>query len=145
MAEKELFDWTDSVGEDVESKEFEVLPVGDYDFAVAKYDKKEKETKDGRVVPQVDITFIIKHDDGTQSQTMDFIQLTAKSKWWLSAFLRSVGVQKKGQALDMTYLDAFDASVGKEGRFKLFIDEYKGHKRNKVKQYYDAKGDEMAW
>lgn len=145
MAEKELFDWTDNVGEDVESKEFEVLPAGDYDFVVAKYDKKEKETKDGRVVPQVDITFVIKHDDGTQSQIMDFIQLTEKSKWWLSAFLRSVGVQKKGQALDMTYLDAFDASVGKEGRFKLFIDEYKGQKRNKIKQYYDAKGDEMAW
>lgn len=145
MAEKELFDWTDNVGEDVESKEFEVLPAGDYDFVVAKYDKKEKETKDGRVVPQVDITFVIKHDDRTQSQMMDFIQLTAKSKWWLSAFLRSVGVQKKGQALDMTYLDAFDASVGKEGRFKLFIDEYKGQKRNKIKQYYDAKGDEIAW
>lgn len=144
MAEK-LFDWNDSVGEDVESREFELLPAGDYDFAVAKYDKKEKETKDGRVVPQVDITFIIKHDDGTQSQMMDFIQLTDKSKWRLSAFLRSVGVQKKGQSLNMSYVQAFDASVGKEGRFKIFVDEYKGQKRNKVKQYYDAKEDELAW
>jgi hypothetical protein len=93
----------------------------------------------------VNITFIIKHDDGTQSQMMDFIQLTDKSKWRLSAFLRSVGVQKKGQSLNMSYVQAFDASVGKEGRFKIFVDEYKGQKRNKVKQYYDAKEDELAW
>ena len=139
MAEKELFEWGDKVGSDVESKEFELLPDGDYDFAVAKYEKKEKETKDG-INNQVVITFVIHDKDGVQRQMMDFILLTQKMKWRLTAFLRSVGVQKKGQPLDMSYYDAFEASKGKEGRFQLTTEEYQGKKHNRIKKYYDKEG-----
>lgn len=139
----EVFDWNEQVGEDVESKEYTLLPEGDYEFAVAKYEKKEKETKTGDLVPQVVITFVVSHD-GEQSQLMEFIELTAKMKWKLTAFLRAVGIQKKGQPLDMSYLAAFDAAVGKEGKFHLVIETYKEKKNNRIKKYYD-KEEVSGW
>ncbi|KMO86083.1 hypothetical protein AB840_10120 [Megasphaera cerevisiae DSM 20462] len=144
MAENntEVFDWNEQVGEDVESKEFTLLPDGNYDFAVAKYEKKEKEGKDGNIIPQVILTLVVQSDAG-QTQILDFIELTAKMKWRLSSFLRSVGIQKKGQSLDMSYLAAFDASVGQEGKFQLNTEEYKSKKYNRIKKYFDK--EDSGW
>lgn len=135
MENNYTYDWDSEINN--ESSEFVLLPEGDYDFTVEKF---ERGTFDGSdklpACKKAIVTFTIWGAEDKISITDNFL-LCSKLEWKLSSLFLSVGMKKHGEPLRMNWTGL----VGQKGRCHIYVDIYKKSdgadgKSNKIKKFY---------
>ncbi|OPG94115.1 hypothetical protein B2I21_33130 [Chryseobacterium mucoviscidosis] len=116
---------------------FTILPPGDYNFTVAKFERgrfagSEKMPACNQAKMEI-IVHSPEHGDVTLSHNL---LLHSKTEGFLSNFFAGVGLKRKGEPLKMNW----PATLGRKGRLKLEIRNYtyKGEPRsaNEIKTFY---------
>jgi hypothetical protein len=136
MAEREL-GWDDEIEKD--GGEFIVLPAGEYDFTVTKFERGRY--AGGAKLPacnQAKLTLTI-HSPQGDVDVFHNLFLHTKTEGLLSNFFAGIGQKKKGEKLRMNWTTV----VGSTGRCKLEVHEWakqdgtKGQ-NNQVKTFIPA-------
>lgn len=122
-------DWDSALTED--SKEFTLLPDGEYDFHVEKFERAM--SKSGNKMAK--LTLVV--TDGKNKVTVfDNIVLISSMVWKISSFFGALGMKKRGETVNMNWNEIY----GKIGRCNLKLVEYdkndgsKGQ-RNEIEGY----------
>ena len=127
--EREL-GWDDTITQD--SKEFILLPDGDYEFEVVDVEKQRYGGSD-KLPPCNQAVIIIKIETPAGMATVKSnLYLHTKTEGLISAFFHSLGMKKKGEPLRMNWPKV----VGAKGRCK--ISQYTGNnglQYNEVKRF----------
>lgn len=132
MENNYTYDWDSEINN--ESSEFVLLPEGDYDFTVEKF---ERGTFDGSdklpACKKAIVTFTIWGAEDKISITENFL-LCSKLEWKLSSLFLSVGMKKHGEPLRMNWTGL----VGQKGRCHIFAEPGKNSDKlfNKIKKFY---------
>jgi len=135
------YDWDDEITFDgEEAPESVLLPAGSYPFEVVKI---EKSWYDGsQNLPPCNMVKAFLRVDGGELGTsliVENLYLCEKCIWKVSAFLRSIGLKKHGEAISGR---AFDQCAGEHGRCRIKIDSFQGkdgqpRQNNKLDRFYD--------
>ena len=128
----DMLNWDDGL-EASEEREFTLLPVGEYEFIVAKFEKAISKAGSNMAV----LTLDVQSDDG-HYPIFDRLVLTTKMQWKLSQFFECIGLQKKGEPLKKM---PWSKIVGVEGRIKIAHDTYNGNTRAVVDKYLPPVGE----
>lgn len=132
MENNYTYDWDSEINN--ESSDFVLLPEGDYDFTVEKF---ERGTFDGSdklpACKKAIVTFTIWGAEDKISVTENF-PLCSKLEWKLSSLFLSVGMKKHGEPLRMNWTGL----VGQKGRCHVFTEPSKNSDKlfNKIKKFY---------
>ena len=118
------FDWDSEINN--EDSGFVLLPEGDYEFTV---DKFERGTFDGsdKLPPckKAIVTFTIYGENDNTTVTENFL-LCGALEWKLSSLFLSVRMKKHGEPLRMNW----NGLVGQKGHCHIYVDKYQ--KKNSV-------------
>ena len=134
-AEGRELGWDDSIQED--SKEFIVLPEGDYEFTIESFERGRSKGQ-GKLPPcnMAIVTFIIHNPHGEDISVNENYLLHSSMEWKLSELFSSVGLKQKGEQIRMNW----GALPGSKGRCSLIIHKYdkNGEERkiNRIKSLY---------
>ena len=139
MEEIREYDWNDEINE--ESAPFTLLPEGDYDFKITKFERARFEGSE-KMPPcnMAKITFEIFSKTDSTTITDNFY-LNSKGEWKISALYLAIGLKKHGEPVRMQW----NSVIGKTGKLKLAVEEYtrrdggKGE-ANRIKKFYDYEG-----
>lgn len=133
--EREL-GWDDTITK--EGEEFPLIPAGDYDFIVEKFERSRfgGSTK-MPACNQAKLTIKV-FNNQVETHIVHNLLLHTKTEWSLSQFFTSIGVKKKGEPLRMDWTRVFGAS----GKCKIIVNEYtdkNGVKRtnNRIDKFLD--------
>lgn len=136
MADGYELGWDAAIEKD--SPEFILLPEGDYEFTVTKFERgrhndSEKLPACNKAVLSISIetpegTTIIQHN----------LFLHSITEGMLSSFFTAIGQKKKGERVIMNW----NAVVGAKGKCKVYIEKWQGKsgeemKNNKIKKFYE--------
>ena len=130
------FTWDDTIEND--GSDFQVLPEGEYDFTVTKFERGRSAGK-GKLPPCNMAILTLRVSDGNGSTTItDNLLLHSKAEWKLCQFFRSIGQKKHGEPLRMNW----SAVMGATGRCKVIVEPWIGndgkeHQSNKIDRYID--------
>lgn len=131
------FSWDDVII--VDDSEFVLLPEGDYNFKVTKFERGRHSGSE-KLPPcnKAILTLEIDGQDKGKTTIIHNLFLHSKCEGMLSAFFRSIGQKKHGEQLRMNW----QAVTGATGRCHVFIDNYKNkngedRQSNKIKKFYD--------
>jgi hypothetical protein len=136
MAEREL-GWDDTIEKD--GGEFIVLPAGEYDFTVTKFERgRFAGSTKMPACNQAKLTLTI-HSPQGDVDVFHSLLLHTKTEGFLSNFFAGIGQKKKGEKLRMNW----GTVVGSSGRCKLQIHEFTGNdgqkkQSNEVKTFISA-------
>ena len=138
--EREL-GWDDTITQD--SKEFILLPDGDYEFEVVDVEKQRYGGSD-KLPPCNQAVIIIKIETPAGMATVKSnLYLHTKTEGLISAFFHSLGMKKKGEPLRMNWAKV----MGAKGLCK--IGQYTGNNGliyNEVKRFLPAdETDTSGW
>ena len=129
-------DWGDTINEE---SEFTLLPEGDYDFTVTKFERA-RHSGSSKLPPcnKAVLTLSVSDGKGNSGTIIHNLFLHKKVEGLLSAFFIAIGQKKHGEPLDMDW----NRVTGSKGRCKVFIDEWEGDKgekkqSNKIKKFYE--------
>lgn len=129
------FDWNEEI---TAESEYTLLPEGDYDFEVTKFERGR--TKPESKFPNCNMAILtLCVTDGKEATTvMDYLILHSKMEWKLSQFFLAIGLKKHGEPFRMDWSKV----LGTKGRCKLIVDKYRTDKdeereSNKISKYYD--------
>ena len=137
------FDWDEEISKE---SEFELVPAGDYDFEVVKFERSRSKGSD-RLPSSPMAVLTLRVSNGKESVNVtDYLILHSKTEWKLSQFFRSIGQKKAGEAYRMNW----SAVPGARGRCKVEVEKYttdKGEEResNKIDKYYDYIPPTNSW
>lgn len=129
------YDWDDEINN--EDGGFVLLPEGDYEFTVEKF---ERGTFDGSdklpACKKAIVTFKI-HGESDSVSIIENFPLCSVLEWKLSSLFLSVGMKKHGEPLRMDW----KGLVGRKGRCHVYVDNYKKKdgsdgQSNKIKKLY---------
>lgn len=127
--EREL-GWDDQI---VKDDEFILLPEGDYDFVVSRFERARFDGSNKMPPCNQAIVFLkIHHPELGDVEIRHSMLLHTKTEWMLSSFFTSIGQKKKGEPLKMNW----PLVPGSSGRCKLGFREYNDNKYNEVKKFY---------
>jgi len=138
--EREL-GWDDTITKD--SKEFILLPEGDYDFEVIEVERQRYEG--GEKLPPCNKAVVYIKIETPEGLTTikNNLYLHTKTEGLISAFFHSLGMKKKGEPLRMNWAKVMSA----KGRCK--ISQYvsnDGNTYNEVKRFLPAdEQDASGW
>lgn len=129
--------WDDEIEKE---SNFILLPAGDYDFEITKFERGRHDGSE-KLPPcnKAIVTFRIVTNEGEAFINNNFF-LHTKTEGFLSAFFTSIGQKKKGEKLRMNW----NAVVGAKGRCKVGIRTYvskqdgQEYQNNEIKQFYPA-------
>ncbi|MDD6484779.1 MAG: DUF669 domain-containing protein [Clostridiales bacterium] len=112
------FGWDDYIEND--SQGFVLLPEGDYDFVVTKFERS-RHNGSAKLPPcnKAVLTLEIKSDEGTVYINHNLF-LHSKTEGMLCAFFTAIGARKKGEKLKMDWSKV----TGAKGRCRVGIHEY---------------------
>lgn len=139
MQENTTYDWDSEINN--EESEYVLLPEGDYEFTVEKFERAQFDGS-SKVPPckKAIVTFSIKGETDTVNIIENFL-LYSGMEWKLSALFLSVGMKKHGEPLRMNW----SALPGKTGRCHVYTDTYYSKddvnketpkKTNRIKKFY---------
>ena len=140
--EREL-DWGEEISKE---SEYTLLPAGDYNFKVVKFERKRHApTAKLPACPQADLTIDLWDDAGNKGTIIHSLFLHTKMEGMLSAFFIAIGQKKHGQPVRMNW----DAVYGATGRCKVKIDTWKNDKgeerqNNKIAKFYEPEAAPAA-
>lgn len=124
----ETYDWNSKVPAKAEEREFQLPPIGDYNFIVVSAEK----TFSSNGNPMINVRLDLQGADGS---VFDNLVISDNMMWKLVTFFESIGLKKKGEELSLSIGDAADKAVGLEGFCKIKHETYNGEKRAKVDKY----------
>lgn len=132
--EREL-GWDDEISQE---SEFTLLPAGDYDFEVTKFERGRSKGSDKLPASNMAILTIKLSGNGNSTAVTENLVLHTKMEWKLSQFFCSIGQKKHGEPLRMNWSKV----TGAKGRCKVKVESYttdKGEKReiNRIEKFYD--------
>lgn len=133
-------DWNSEISHD---SEFTLLPDGEYDFTVKKFDRARHNGSD-KLPPCNKAVLTIEVTDGTKKTTIEHnLFLHQKTEGFLCEFFTSIGQRKHGEPLRMNW----PAVVGAKGRCKVYVDKWTGRdgqpkETNKIKKFVAPKANE---
>lgn len=143
---------------DASSKEFSVLPEGNYPFEIEKIERdhvSDNPNRDGKVsnyagCPMAKVTFRIKGkdtngEDTEITRTENFI-LHTKFIWKISQLFISVGLAKQGEQ----FRPDWQGLPTRTGQCKVVINKYTGNNgkeytNNQISEYLDPATTAPAW
>lgn len=126
MVENMDLDWDDGIS--AEAGEYSgVLPIGEYDFTVADFERTF--SKAGKNMAK--ITLEIDYD-GFKWKVWDYLVLSSNMAWKLATFFESLGLKKKGTELKKM---PWNKVAGAHGRVKIKHEDYNGQPSAKVDKY----------
>ena len=125
--EVKVLGWDGGVSADAGDQEFQVPPIGEYDFTVV--DLEQGTSKSG--YPMAILTLAL-NVNGSAYERKDYITLTNTMEWKIATFFECIGLKKKGEGLTRM---PWDQVKNKEGRCKLEHDTYNGKTYGKVTMY----------
>ena len=145
MAEKMTWDDVLDANEAVEQQkenDFVVLPDGEYEFNIKKFEKDFYTAKpDGKMpsCPVARLSLLIKDDEGNASYIRENLFLHPENKWQLYQFFTCIGLRKHGDGAKKMQWDKVE---GSSGRCRLGSRKYKdkdGSEKtvNTVKKWLD--------
>ena len=124
--------------EEERDNDFPVLPEGRYDFEVRKATAKIHEAKPGGKIGrcgQIDLELLV---EGATAEGRDVtvhvfesLYTASSTAWKMTAFAKSIGIWRDG----MTPGELVRECLGCVGIADLYLDEYNGQTRNKVKSF----------
>ena len=151
MSEMKVFDWDDMITNDGEGDfgESVILPEGNYPVEVIKTEKGFYEPRAGSSLPACNMVKIFLRVDGGdlgKALVVENLYLCEKTEWKISAFLRSIGLKKHGEAVNVRHLLQCD---GEKGRCRIRVDSYTGkngqeQQNNKLDRFFDPAEDRPA-
>ena len=125
------YSW-DSVIEN-DSPEFILLPDGDYDFTVERFERGRYEGGDKLpACPKATLYLKISGQEGDVTIRKDLF-LHSKCEGVLCAFFTCIGQRKHGQRVSMNW----NAVPGSRGRAKVGSRVYNGNKYNEIKRFLE--------
>ena len=122
-------DWDDEIENE---NEFTLLPEGEYDFEVLKFERGQH--NGSAKLPacrKAILTIKIYGKNGESTVITHNLFLHTKCEGILSAFFLSIGEKKHGEKVRMNW----PAVPGAKGRCKVYIDTYNGNQYNKIKAF----------
>ncbi|BBI32347.1 hypothetical protein [Cohnella abietis] len=135
MSNERELGWDDEIQKDGGGG-FTLLPAGDYNFTVAKFERSRfsgSEKMPACNQAKIELTV---HSPQGDVMVMHNLFLHTKTEGLLSNFFSAIGQKRKGEPLRMNW----NAVVGSKGRLKLEVRNYthKGEERsnNQVKSFY---------
>lgn len=153
MATSEKMSWDADLDENeaVEQQkenDFILLPNGEYDFTIKKFEKDQYTAKPDSKIPSCPVArvhLLVKTDDGDAAYFRENLFLHAGNKWQLFQFFTCLGLRKHG---DGTKKMPWDSVEGASGRALIGQRKYKkdGEEKtyNTVKKWLDPKDAEEA-
>lgn len=131
----EDFGWGSTLPAKVEEKQFEVPPIGEYNFIVASVEKTFSKSS-GK--PMLKVRLELQGADGS---VFDNLVISENAMFKVVTFFESIGLKKKGEEITISIGDLADRATGKEGRCKIKHELYNGNTNAKVDKYLlpDAK------
>lgn len=133
--EREL-GWDDEIQKD--SGEFIVLPAGDYDFTVSKFERGRFTGSDKMpACNQAKLEITVHSPEHGDVVVFHNLFLHTKTEGLLSNFFAGIGQKKKGEPLKMNW----STVIGARGKLKLEINTFKGRDgvdrtNNQIKSFY---------
>ncbi len=135
-------DWDSEISHD---SEFVLLPEGEYDFTVTKFDRARHNGSDklpacNKAVLTIEVT------DGKNKAIIEHnLFLHQKTEGFLCEFFTAIGQRKKGETLKMNW----PAVMGAKGRCKVYVDKWTGKdgqpkEANKIKKFLEPKAAPTA-
>ncbi|MEK4453918.1 hypothetical protein [Paenibacillus sp. FSL L8-0506] len=135
--EREL-GWDDTIEKD--GGEFTLLPAGDYNFTVTKFERGRFNGSDKMpACNQAKIELTVHSPEHGDVVIFHNLFLHTKTEGLLSNFFAGIGQKRKGEKLKMNW----QTVIGSRGRLKLEINNFKGRDgvdktNNQVKTFYAA-------
>lgn len=136
-------DWDSEISQD---SEFVLLPEGEYDFVVKKFDRgihngSEKLPKCSKAI----LTIEVSSPDGKKATIEHNLFIHRKCEGMLCEFFIAIGHRKHGEAMKMNW----NAVPGSKGRCKVYIDNWTSNKgqpmqSNKIKKFLEPKTPPMS-
>jgi len=139
MEDYKLFDWDDEIEKE---SEFSVLPAGDYNFEITKFERGSYDGSD-KIPPckMAVVTFKVS-DDKDSTSIIERYYLCSNMEWKLSELFKACGLKKSGEKVKMQW----DKLIGSKGRCKIKVTQYKGSDNNRIdKLYAPSEGGENPW
>lgn len=131
------FGWEDEINDEGEGFSYTLLPEGDYEFTVAKFERA-RHAGSAKVPPcnMAKVTFTVWGAEDKTEITENYF-LCKKFEWKLSQLFLSVGLKKHGEPLRMNWA----ALTGAHGKCRVYIDNYTKKdgtegKSNKIRRLY---------
>lgn len=137
MDEQRELSWDDEIEND--SSDFEVVPEGDYNFEVTKFERGRSKGSD-KLPPCNMAILTIRLSDGKHSTTVtENLILHTKMEWKLSQFFCAIGQKQRGEKVRMNW----QAVYGAKGRCRVGIRKYKSNSGedkeiNEIQKFYEA-------
>lgn len=129
--------WNDEISYEGEGFSYTLLPEGDYEFTVAKFERA-RHAGSAKVPPcnMAKVTFTVWGAEDKTEITENYF-LCKKFEWKLSQLFLSVGLKKHGEPLRMNWA----ALTGAHGKCRVYIDNYTKKdgtegKSNKIRRLY---------
>ena len=119
-------DWGDKITVS-EGSDYILLPPGDYNFTIAKFDRSRSHGSDKMPPCNMAIVYFNVHSDQGDVQVRENYLLSTKFLWKLSQLFCSVGLAKPGDELSMPW----SSLPGRSGRLKLKHVNGTGEKANR--------------
>lgn len=122
--------WDDEIT--AESKEYTLLPVGNYQFIIKDNFVRSKTSGKGKlpVCNKADITLTINYE-GKEVKVITSLVLHKSLEWKISQFFECIGMKRKG----VPFRPDWNGIVGKTGTVKISHREYNGSTYNDVKEF----------
>lgn len=134
------FGWDDQITKDAE--EFIVLPEGDYDFVVSRFERgyfngSEKMS----ACPQAILFLKVAAPDGQSVELRHNLFLHSKAEWKLSEFFAAIGQKKKNVPLRMNW----NLVPGSSGKCKISTRQYNNNTYNEIKKFYPKEDSNVSF
>lgn len=136
MDNERSFEWDDQIQND--GAEFTLLPEGDYNFEVKKFERGRHNGSDKLpACNKAILTIGLSAENGDTTTVEHNLFLHSKTEGMLSSFFASIGQKKKGEPLKMNW----PSVTGSTGRCKVVIEEWEGRsgekmQSNRIKKFY---------
>ena len=133
--EREL-GWDDEISKE---SEFTLLPEGDYNFTVVKFNRgRHNGSVKLPACNKAELELSVDDGKGNTGTVYHNLFLHTNTEGMLSAFFVSIGQKKHGEPLKMNW----NAVPGAKGRCKIFIDKWTNDRgeefqSNKIKKFYE--------
>ena len=121
--------WDSTLPAEVEEREFQVPPIGEYNFIVVDVEKTYAKTSGN---PMLKVRLDLQGADGS---VFDNLVISEKAMFKLVTFFESIGLKKKGEPISVGIGELADRAVNCEGRCKIKHEEYNGKINAKVDKY----------
>lgn len=116
-------------------RDFPVLAPGVYEFEVTDATGKEYKAKPGGKIGNCAQISVRLRCESKEADVNVFEELFSDPKmaWKMEAFCKCIGIYRKG----ITPGEVIKEAAGNIGKCELYVDEYNGKKRNKVRKWIE--------